>query len=86
MRRSIVVVVALVGGVLGGTLFGGPVLSAAAHVQDVLEQNLDASGSFACTTGNRHVAVTNFPAIRTSRSRSAVHQNVVRPGTNVCGW
>jgi hypothetical protein len=63
MRRSIVVVVALVGGVLGGTLFGGPVLSAAAHVQDVLEQNLDASGFIRVhEQGTAHVAVTNFPA------------------------
>ena len=66
MRRSIVLAVALVGGVVGGTLFGGPVLSAAAHAQDVLEQNLDASGFIRVhEQGTANVAVTNFPASQT---------------------
>jgi hypothetical protein len=62
MRRTIVLVVALLGGVVGGALFGGPVLSAAAHAQDVLEQNLDASGFIRVhEQGTANVAVTNFP-------------------------
>jgi hypothetical protein len=63
MRRSIVVFVALVGGVLGGTLFGGRVLDAAAHATDVIEQNLDANGYIRVhEQGTASVAVTNFPA------------------------
>ena len=63
MRRSLVLVFALAGGVVGGTLFGGPALSAAAHVQDVLEQNLDATGFIRVhEQGTANVAVTNFPA------------------------
>ena len=63
MRRTVVLLVALVGGMVGGTLFGGPVVRAAAHAQDVIEQNLDASGFIRVhEQGTANVAVTNFPA------------------------
>jgi hypothetical protein len=63
MRRTILLVVALAGGAVGGTLFGGPALKAAARAQEVLEQNLDASGFMRVhEQGTANVAVANFPA------------------------
>jgi hypothetical protein len=64
MRRSIVVVsIVLLGGALGGTLFGDRVLEAAAKILAVAEQNLDSNGYIRVhEQGTANVAVTNFPA------------------------
>lgn len=63
MRRSIVVAAAVLGGIVGGTLFGDRVIAAADKIMQVAEQNLDANGYIRVhEQGTANVAVTNFPA------------------------